>query len=115
MSEVWLGDDPDDMTADSLGKLKKHLSNGRFIEVKSGGETIRLKQGPSRHANTKREGCILSVNLISPPSSRMTELISSTEEIFIARTGEDHSTLATFRKYRMIMNDPWELKHLIIR
>ena len=106
MSEVWLGDDSNDMTADSLGKLKKHLSNGKLIEVQSDGEIIRLKQGPSRHANTKREGCTLSVNLIASPSSQKTDSIHSTSEIFIARTDEDHPNLATFRRYRMIMNDP---------
>ena len=106
MSEVWLGEDSDDMAADALGKVKKHLSNGKSIEVQSNGETIRLKQGPSRHANTKRGGCALSVKLIASPLSHKTDLIHSTSEIFIARTDEDHPTLATFRKYRMITNDP---------
>ena len=106
MSEVRLGDDANDMTADSIGKMKKHLSNGKLIEVRSDGEIIRLKQGPSRHANTKREGCTLSVKLTVSPSSQKMELAHSTSEIFIARTDEDHPTLSTFRKYRMITNGP---------
>ena len=106
MSEVWLGDDPNDMAADSIGKLKKHLPNGKLMEAKSDGEIIRLKHGPSRHDNAKREGCTLSVNLMVAPSSQKTELIHSTSEIFIARADEDHPTLATFRRYRMLTNDP---------
>ena len=105
MADLWLGDDPKDVSAAALGKVKNHLLSGKLLEVSAGDEIIRLKQGPSRHANTKPDGCVLSVALTLAPSSQRTELIQMMSELFIARTVVGHLTLATFRRYRMISTD----------
>ena len=67
---------------------------------------ISSENGPSRHANRKPVGFILSVSLVSSPSSQRTELIHITSEPLIARPVIDHSAHATFRRYRMVNYDP---------
>ena len=103
MPDAWAGGDPTDMSVAALGK---YLISCKFPEVSAEGEIILSNQGPCRRANTKTGGFVLSVSLISPPSSQRTELIQITSELFVARTVIDHLALATFRRYRMVNYDP---------
>ena len=96
MSDLWVGEDPNDMSAAALGAVGKRLLAEKFPEVGAAGEIIRATQGPSRHANTKSDGCVLIVSLISTAASRRTELIQITSELFISRTAMGHLAIATF-------------------
>ena len=108
MSGPWIGGESKDLAAPDLRMVKKYLTSGRILELKSlEWVLIRAKQGPSRHANAKAEGFALSVSLVSPPDSELTADIHAPSEIFIARAIYDHGVISgasTFASGAFISN-----------
>ena len=107
MSDLWLGGNPADLAATSFIKVKTRILPSRSIDLlPSDKEAIRLKQCPSRHANTKPTRSLSSVVVVGSPSSPLTESIQITGEIFIGRTDVGHLEHPTLRFYRFVSTDP---------
>ena len=95
-----------DLSEVPLTKVEKRPMDGRLIEVVCQGEIIRLKQGPSRHGNTKPNGFMLSAQQAKSPESAIAQTIHASSEISISSILGDHLALATFRRYRFVISDP---------
>ena len=96
-----------DMSPPALSKVKKHLLAGKTLELKSiDNASIRVKQGPSRHANTKEEGCVLSVVLTASTDSELSSTTRVQSQVFLARTIVGHIVISSFRRYRFVSSDP---------
>ena len=107
MSNIWLGEESKDLASPSLSKMKKHLMAGKIIELKSIDDAIiRVRQVPPGRANTKAEGFVLSVLLVSSPDSVLAVSVHVASQAFMARTIFDHIAIPTFRRYRFVSSDP---------
>ena len=79
----------------------------RPIEVRSiDNEVISPTQRPTRHANTKPNGCFLSASSVAAPDSSVTKSIQIGSEVLIERLRIDHPSLPAFRIYRLISTGP---------
>lgn len=87
--------------------MEKRLLSGRFTNgLSSEKESMPLKQGPARHANTRPTGSLLSVFAVGTPRSPLTKAIQITGEIPTGRTAVGHLALPTLRFYRFAPTDP---------
>ena len=95
------------MTAIAMSKIKKHLLAGKILELQSADNAIlRVRRGPSQHSTTKAEGCVLSVVLVGSPDSVTSSTVNVQAQIFLARSTMGHDTIPSFRRFRIVNNDP---------